>query len=285
MLYSMTGFGREEGVYENKKYGFEMRSLNGRSLDLNFRLSSQYKNLEIPLRKELASLSRGKIDVVLSVESLQVDRQLPINEKTLKEFMKALQTYAPEAQSIDLLTQALRFPEVTDTVEVKLDKKEEEYCLDLFQKAKSKLLDFRKEEGEVLLLDMKTRIMSIQEKLKTIVPFEKERVAFVRDRLSKVAEEKQINLDMNRYEQEMLYYIEKLDISEEKTRLSQHCIFFLEQMEERESNGRKLNFISQEIGREINTIGSKANHEKIQRLVVEMKDELEKIKEQVQNVL
>lgn len=287
-LQSMTGFGKANGQYLDKKISVEIRSLNSKGLDLNLKIPSSYRDLETPIRKMVTeNLLRGKMDLGIYIESQQNQAAGLINEPIATAYyqkLKALNdTWGTQTQ--DYLSLILRLPDVLTSQIEALTEEETAYVIKLVSEACEQLQHFRKEEGQSLAQDLLSNIGQIQHELSAIVPFEQERVAQVRDRIQKgLATIDENRIDANRLEQEMIYYVEKLDISEEKQRLQQHLNYFSETLQQ-DASGKKLGFIAQEMGREINTLGSKCNHSEIQRKVVVMKDHLEKIKEQVLNAL
>ncbi len=287
-LQSMTGFGKANGQFQDKKISVEVRSLNSKGLDLNLKIPSSYRDLETPVRKLVTdALMRGKMDLGIYIESQQHQVSGLINESVATAYFEKLKalndTWGTNTQ--DYLALVLRMPDVLNSQLEALSDQEAQFVLDLVQEACEQLRKFRKQEGQGLAQDLKSNLAHIQNELQAIVPFEQERVAQVKERIQKgLASIDESRIDANRLEQEMIYYVEKLDISEEKQRLQQHLNYFTETLNQ-EASGKKLGFIAQEMGREINTLGSKCNHSEIQRRVVIMKDHLEKIKEQVLNAL
>ncbi|MCE2864475.1 MAG: YicC family protein [Cryomorphaceae bacterium] len=287
-LQSMTGFGKANGQFQDKKISVEVRSLNSKGLDLNLKIPSSYRDLETPVRKLVTdALMRGKMDLGIYIESQQHQVSGLINESVATAYFEKLKalndTWGTNTQ--DYLSIVLRMPDVLNSQLEALSDQEAQFVLDLVQEACAQLQKFRKQEGQGLAQDLKSNLAHIQNELQAIVPFEQERVAQVKERIQKgLASIDESRIDANRLEQEMIYYVEKLDISEEKQRLQQHLNYFTETLNQ-EASGKKLGFIAQEMGREINTLGSKCNHSEIQRRVVIMKDHLEKIKEQVLNAL
>ena len=287
-LQSMTGFGKANGQFLDKKISVEIRSLNSKGLDLNLKIPSSYRDLETPIRKIVTeNLLRGKMDLGIYIESQQNQAAGLINDPIATAYyqkLKALNdTWGTQTQ--DYLSLILRLPDVLTSQIEALSDEETEYVIKLVSEACEQLQHFRKEEGQSLAQDLLSNIGQIQHELSAIVPYEQERVAQVRERIQKgLTTIDENRLDANRLEQEMIYYVEKLDISEEKQRLQQHLNYFSETLQQ-DASGKKLGFIAQEMGREINTLGSKCNHSEIQRKVVVMKDHLEKIKEQVLNAL
>lgn len=284
----MTGFGKTNGVYEAKKVSIEIRSLNSKSLDLNLKLASVFKDLEPEIRKIVSEkLVRGKIDVGVYLESEGESDAGNINIKLAEHYFNQIKSLNDKLgnEQTDFLSLVLRMPEVISNQSKTISEEENKWVLNLLVQTCQSLNDFRKQEGKALQDDLKDKIMSIQNLLNQISQYESERIQNVKDRIQKGLQDLSFtSLDQNRLEQEMIFYIEKMDISEEKIRLANHLDYFLETMKFPLS-GKKLGFIAQEIGREINTLGSKSNHVEMQKLVVEMKDNLEKIKEQVLNTL
>lgn len=288
MLLSMTGFGKTNGVFETKKISVEVRSLNSKGLDLNIKLPPQYKDVEIEIRKMLTeNLDRGKIDLGVYIESSGTKISNSINKELATsyyaELKKINESWGEKPQ--DYLAIVMRMPDILNIQSSELSDNEKKWILDLVQSTCEKLNDFREQEGIALKNEFELRIGNIRTLLFKIEDFEGIRIQQIKERINKGLKElSQASVDQNRLEQEMIFYLEKLDVSEEKMRLSNHLDYFLETMNTKHS-GRKLGFIAQELGREINTLGSKSNHGDMQKLVVEMKDNLEKIKEQVLNTL
>jgi uncharacterized protein (TIGR00255 family) len=287
-LQSMTGFGKANGHFNDKKISIEVRSLNSKGLDLNLKIPSSYRDLETPIRKLVTEkLLRGKMDLGIYIESQQHQVAGLINEQVATAYFEKLKSLnnAWGTNTQDYLALVLRMPDVLTSQQEELSEAETEFILNLVVEACSQLEKFRRQEGQSLANDLTANLDAIQQELVAIVPFEQERVAQVRERIQKgLASMDESRVDVNRLEQEMIFYVEKLDISEEKQRLQQHLHYFTETLSQ-DASGKKLGFISQEMGREINTLGSKCNHSEIQRRVVIMKDHLEKIKEQVLNAL
>ncbi len=285
MIQSMTGFGKHVAQLPSKKITIEIKSLNSKSLDLNARIPSAYREKELELRKTIANgLQRGKIDFNLYIESTGTETSSQINEAVVKEYMQQLKNIA-EGDNVKHLEMALRLPDAMKTEREEIDAKEYETIQDTLTEALKEIITFRIEEGTVLEQDFKQRITSLENLLEQVIELDYERQTALRERLDKAVSDLKIEVDQNRFEQELIYYLEKYDITEEKVRLANHLTYFTTTINSEDSNGKKLGFISQEIGREINTIGSKANYAPMQQLVVQMKDELEKIKEQMLNVL
>lgn len=285
MIQSMTGFGKHQVQLPTKKITIELKSLNSKNLDLNARIPSAYKDKELALRKTIAtSLVRGKVDFGLYVELTGTATSAAINAVAVKAYMEQLKDIA-DGESIKLMELALRLPDALKTDRDDIPEEEFEVIMEALKKALADINSFRSEEGSVLEADFKARVNNIQKLLEQVEKVDPERMESVRQRLTKAVADLQTEVDANRFEQELIYYLEKYDITEEKVRLINHLTYFLTTIASKESNGKKLGFIAQEIGREINTIGSKANFAPMQQLVVQMKDELEKIKEQMLNVL
>lgn len=289
MIQSMTGFGRSIIQLHTKKITIELKSLNSKNLDFNTRMPSSYREKELELRNIIANkLIRGKVDFNLYIEITGEHSNNEINVDLVKYYIKQLQlidTTIVNTETSDLLNIVMRMPDVMKTNRDEIDEEEYNAIKEAVVIALNKVEEFRTQEGEALEKDFKTRIHNISTLLEAVDNTDTERVAAVRNRLEKTIGELRDKVDENRFEQELIYYLEKLDITEEKTRLTNHLHYFSETLESNASNGKKLGFITQEIGREINTIGSKANHAPMQQIVVQMKDELEKIKEQMLNVL
>ncbi|MBM3417375.1 MAG: YicC family protein [Bacteroidetes bacterium] len=288
MIQSMTGFGKANGTISSKKISVEIRSLNGKGLDLALKIPSAYRDLEVEIRKEIsAKLDRGKIDVGIYLESQTETKQLKVNRELANMYydeLKALNKGWGQKE-VDYLAVVMRMPEVVSQTAEELKQEEVQFILSLVSEAISQVENFRLTEGAALRNDFVFRLEEIKRGLTAIEPFESARIQALRDRIFKSLEELKISdVDHNRFEQELIFYIEKLDISEEKMRLNHHIKYFTETMQVTKS-GKKLGFITQEMGREINTIGSKSNHPEMQMIVVNMKDDLEKIKEQVLNTL
>lgn len=285
MLQSMTGYGKSQLQLPTKKITVEIKSLNSKNLDLNTRMPSLYREKEIEMRRILAkNLLRGKIDFSLFIESTGDETTTVINENIVQSYIAQLQNIK-NSSADDLLAIVMRLPDVLKIEKAELDDNEWKSLQEIIEGAIAKLMIFREDEGAVLKKDFILRIEAIKDNLKRVIAIDEERLEAVRERLQAAILEIKNNVDDNRFEQEMIYYLEKLDITEEKVRLTNHLDYFLKELNSNISNGKKLGFISQEIGREVNTIGSKANFAPMQKLVVQMKDNLEKIKEQLLNVL
>lgn len=290
MVKSMTGFGKGEAALRNKKITVEIRSLNSKQLDLSLRLPAVYRQSEYEIRNLIArTIQRGKVDVFVTVESQAVETSARINREVFREYLRqmndTLSFSGIDAGYDAILPVIMRLPDVVATEAEAISEEERAALLAAVEAAAAHLDAFREQEGAILIADLLRRVELIEQYKTEVVPFEKARTETVKarilDNLSKLA----VDVDRNRLEQEMIFYLEKLDITEEKVRLANHCRYFREVAAGEEGAGRKLGFIAQEMGREINTMGSKANESNIQILVVKMKDELEKIKEQVLNIL
>lgn len=286
----MTGFGKATGTFENKKITIELKSLNSKNMDIFVRMPSSYKEYEISLRKLIGNeLDRGKIECTILVESVGVKSGSSINKELAKEYYSQLSELASDLDlsTEKILPSILRMPDIFSTQQEEISKNEWPAVYDLVVEAIKNHKEFRLVEGKHLQNEFTERINAIQFAFDKVPSFETERIESIKGRI-----ENNLNefvggdkVDKNRFEQELIYYIEKIDIAEEKHRLQNHLTYFLEIMNESKSQGKKLGFIGQEIGREINTLGSKSYHAEMQKLVVEMKDELEKIKEQILNTL
>ncbi|MDE0598328.1 YicC/YloC family endoribonuclease [Dokdonia genika] len=287
MIKSMTGFGKSVVQLPGKKITIEIKSLNSKNLDLNARIPSTYREKELALRNMVAkALERGKIDVGLYIESTGENTNTAINESVVNTYMKQLSNaVAGEPSEIELLKMAVRLPDALKTERKELDENEYKAIVTNLEGALKEINAYRLDEGNSLKTEFELRIKNLQRLLDEVITLDKDRLADVKVRLEKAVADLKVNLDENRFEQELIYYLEKYDITEEKVRLKNHLDYFTEALDSDNSNGKKLGFIGQEIGREINTIGSKSNYAPMQQLVVQMKDELEKIKEQVLNVL
>lgn len=281
----MTGFGRAEGIFEGKKISIELKSLNSKSFDLNLRIPLRYKEKEFEVRKLLNdTILRGKVDCYINCETIDDYNDVKINQDIVKAYMNQLREISPNAEEFEYLKMAIRMPEAINGKPAELNEEEWKSLENLIKEALAKFVDFRKTEGAILHEELAKNLKNIEENLLKVIPYEDDRMVAVKERYQNTLKEFE-NVDETRFYQELAYYTEKLDISEEKVRLTQHLKYYLEVMQNETFNGKKLGFISQEIGREINTLGSKANHHEIQKLVVMMKDDLEKIKEQTLNVL
>ncbi len=285
----MTGYGRTTSRFEEKTITVEVRSLNSKFTDLRVKIPQNYKEKEQAIRKYLTdNIQRGKIDMTIDIKSAHGDSEYGLNAALFKKYHNELSQIMGELEmpTGDLVQAILRLPNVVSNADTDLSEEEWAALNATIKEAVAKFNEFRREEGAAMETDCRQRVHSIMKDLETLDPFEKKRVEVIRSRMQKNIDEYvgKDNIDANRFEQEILYYLEKIDVTEEKVRLSQHCKYFLEELDKSQvQKGRKLSFISQEMGREINTLGSKANSSDIQRIVVRMKDELEKIKEQVAN--
>jgi len=285
MIHSMTGYGKSVVQLPTKKISIELKSLNSKNLDLNARMPSIYREKELPLRKLIAKeLDRGKVDFSIYAETTAEDTSAKINTPVVKQYIEQLKAVV-DGDEVELLKMAVRFPDALNTEREEIDENEWKIIEAEIKKAIESIKTYRLDEGIVLENDFRNRVATISDLLEQIIAMDPERVDGVRERLKKGVEDLKEKYDENRFEQELVYYIEKFDITEEKVRLKNHLDYFLEALDSKDSNGKKLGFISQEMGREINTIGSKSNYAPMQQLVVQMKDELEKIKEQLLNVL
>lgn len=285
MLYSMTGFGKSEGTFEDKKIQIQIKTLNSKQTDVYTKIPQAYKSFDVKMRAQLAKLlHRGKIELSIQTESLSGDTNTIINHTALNNYLKQLEEYdTPDALSI-----VMKLPEVLISNKTEVGEEEWNFLSDLINTAAAELEEYRRIEGERTGVELKGYINSIVQLLAEVEPFEKPRTGKIKERMQAHLEERLLkeNIDADRFEQEMIFYIEKLDITEEKVRLSSNCKYFFEVMEsDSPTKGKKLGFVCQEIGREINTLGSKANNSDMQKLVIRMKDELEKVKEQVLNIL
>ena len=281
----MTGFGKSVVTLPGKKITIEIKSLNSKGVDLNVRIPSSLREKELSMRNHVAkTLKRGKIDLTVYVESTGGERSAQLNTPVIEAYMAQLKSIA-DGENVDLLQMALRLPESIQTERETIDETTASAIMSGLEEAVGTLQDFRLTEGQALAQDFEQRIQTIGQLMETVKTKDQERIPSVRARLLKALEDLAQTVDQNRFEQELVYYLEKYDITEEIVRLSNHLKYFITTMNSDESNGKKLGFITQEMGREINTIGSKANDAALQQLVVQMKDELEKIKEQVLNVL
>ncbi|MDP2452551.1 MULTISPECIES: YicC/YloC family endoribonuclease [unclassified Kaistella] len=285
MILSMTGFGRSEGVFEGKKITLDIKSLNSKSFDLNIKIPLRYKEKEFEIRKLLNDRAlRGKVDCYVNIESLNNINDVAINHDLVQAYITELKKVAADGPDFEYLKMAIRMPDVVSTKSEELSEDEWIFLIELLEETLTKFENFRRTEGEILQQELSRNIKKIESYLSQVEPYEQVRMDAVKERYRNSLNEFD-QIDETRFYQEMAYYTEKLDIAEEKVRLTQHLKYYLEVMIEESFNGKKLGFISQEIGREINTLGSKANHAEIQKLVVMMKDDLEKIKEQTVNVL
>jgi uncharacterized protein (TIGR00255 family) len=285
MIHSMTGYGKSVLQLPNKTISIEIKSLNSKSLDLNMRMPSIYRSKELGLRKLIASkLNRGKVDFSLFFESTGEATHANVNPTVVNKYIKQLEGLVT-GNKMDFLQMDIKMPDAISTEREDIDESEWADIQNEILNALENIRAYRLEEGNVLELDFTKRITIISNLLEQVLEIDPERITNVRERLHKGVSELKEKYDENRFEQELVYYIEKFDITEEKVRLQNHLEYFIKTLNSEDSNGKKLGFISQEIGREVNTIGSKANFAPMQKLVVQMKDELEKIKEQLLNVL
>ena len=286
MIQSMTGFGKATLQLPNKKITVEIKSLNSKGLDLNTRRPSVFREMELGLRNQLSTrLERGKIDFSLYVEVTGEETSSKINVPIVKGYINQMKVVIPNADETELMKMAVRMPDALKTERDEIDENEWKKIQNVIDEALENIAQFRKDEGVSLEREFLHRIANIMALMNNAVSYDAERVETVKTRLRNALDELKENVDENRFEQELIFYLEKYDITEEKVRLENHLNYFIETIAGTEANGRKLGFITQEMGREINTMGSKSNHTEMQKLVVMMKDELEKIKEQVLNVL
>jgi uncharacterized protein (TIGR00255 family) len=282
----MTGFGKASLQLPTKKITVELKSLNSKGLDLNTRMPSVYREMELGLRNQISQrLERGKIDFSLYIEVTGEETSSKINVPIVKGYINQMKAVIPNADETELMKMAVRMPDALKTERDEIDENEWAAIQKVIDEALENIANFRKDEGLSLEKEFQSRIGNILSLMNQAVSFDKERIETVKNRLKTALDELQVNVDQNRFEQELIFYLEKYDITEEKVRLENHLNYFIETLAGTEANGRKLGFITQEMGREINTMGSKSNHAEMQKLVVMMKDELEKIKEQVLNVL
>ncbi len=291
MIKSMTGFGKATCELPGKKISIEIKSLNSKQLDVGMRLPNIYREKDLVLRNEIANkLGRGKVDVGFYIDFLGNEKNTSINAHVIENYFNQLSPIANKLGLIDktdILRAIMPLPDTIKTEQAELDEEEWKKIAETFSEALNCLNEFRTQEGKSLKNDITSRIENIRSLSLQVEPFEKERIEKIRERILDQLNElkEKIKVDQNRFEQEMIFYLEKLDITEEKVRLANHLDYFLETIANEEMVGKKLGFITQEIGREINTLGSKANHSEVQKLVIQMKDELEKIKEQNLNIL
>lgn len=291
MIRSMTGYGKAECLLPDKKLSIEIKSLNSKQMDTNARLPALYKEKELEIRQLISSeLQRGKVECSFYYELSEDAASGIINEAVVKNYYNQLYRISGELglnASLELLSTVMRMPDTIRTEKPELEEEEWKLVRDALKQALAHVNEFRMQEGKAADSDLRLRVKAISERLSKLEQYEEERIAQIRERIGNnlLTYLQKDEVDENRFEQELIFYIEKLDISEEKVRLANHCKYFLETMDDKGPSGKKLGFISQEMGREINTLGSKASHTEIQRLVVEMKDELERIKEQILNVL
>ena len=286
----MTGYGSAKGTVGTQSVTVEIRSLNSKFLELNVRLPVQFRDKELEIRADVGKLlERGKADLNVSIDNNELAKRSTVNKEIFLAYYEDLKSLATETGMSDdnMLDAILKLPAVLNSEKSEMDGAQWKQLKALIKSAVEQFNLFRSNEGNVLEQDVTQRLNAIENAVPQLEQYEQARIESVRARLHKSVNElkDQLNIDTNRFEQELIYYIEKLDISEEKVRLKSHCDYFLQTMNSKEANGKKLGFITQEIGREINTIGSKANDANMQRIVVEMKDELEKLKEQLANIL
>lgn len=281
----MTGFGKSETQFQHKKITIELRTLNSKNIDLNFKTPHCYRELEPLLRNQINSkLARGKIDVSIFVDNSGTESTTILNKEVIQAYLQQLKDIH-NGDTTELLKMAVRLPDSLKSEKETLSNEEKEILLDLFSATIKKVNQHRQNEGKALAIDFEKRLTNLSQLLKDAIDIDPERKTKVTEKLNNALEQLAIDIDQNRLEQELIYYLEKYDITEEKVRLANHINYFKEIMAQDQANGKKLGFIAQEMGREINTIGSKANHAGLQKIVVQMKDELEKIKEQLLNVL
>jgi uncharacterized protein (TIGR00255 family) len=282
----MTGFGKATLQVEAKKITVEVKSLNSKGLDLNTRIPSTYREMELPLRNEIAlKLERGKIDFSIFIENTTEQTSSKVNVPILKAYIAQLRDVYANADETELMKMAVRMPDAMKVDREEINENDWAEIQKTIKEALNNIQNFRQAEGQSLEKEFGLRIANIRNYLAQAIALDPERIANIKTKLQTAIDELKVNVDENRFEQELIYYLEKLDVTEERVRLTNHLDYFLETINGNEANGRKLGFITQEMGREINTLGSKANHAGMQKLVVMMKDELEKIKEQVLNVL
>jgi len=286
MIQSMTGFGKATLQLPTKKITIEVKSLNSKGLDLNVRMPSVYREMELGLRNQISTvLERGKIDFSIYIETSTEQTSSKVNVPIIKAYINQLRDVYANADETELMKMAVRMPDALKTEREEIDENDWAQIQNVIDESLANILNFRKDEGISLEKEFLLRIGNILSLMNEAVSYDTERVETVRTRLKTALDELKVTVDENRFEQELIFYLEKYDITEEKVRLENHLNYFIETLAGTEANGRKLGFITQEMGREINTMGSKSNHAQMQKLVVMMKDELEKIKEQVLNVL
>jgi len=285
MITSMTGFGKSETQFDNKKIVVELRTLNSKNIDLNIRTPHSYREIESLIRKEVNNhLTRGKIDISIFVDNSGLESSSKLNQEVIKGYMNQLRSIEP-IDDLELLKIAVRLPDTLKSEKEDLDEQEKKAVVSLVVETIQKVNQHRASEGAVLEKDFISRLEELRHLLEEVIKIDPERTEKVREKLVAAVDHLKAEVDQNRFEQELIYYLEKYDITEEKVRLKNHIDYFFEIMNQQIPNGKKLGFIAQEMGREINTIGSKANHAGLQKIVVQMKDELEKVKEQLLNVL
>jgi len=285
MIQSMTGYGKAEIQFENKNYVLELRSLNSKGLEINARMPVHLREIEIKLKKSIGEfLKRGKIDINLNIDIMGESNAKIINVASVNHYMEQLKSIE-DGNRLELLKIALKLPDILKTEVEGFEEAEIELIETLLKKAVDALIGFRTDEGEILESEFKKRLKNLEKLSEEVEIVDPERNTKIKEKLQSALDSLEVEVDQNRFEQELIYYLEKYDITEEKVRLKNHIEYFKNNLDNDISNGKKLGFIAQEIGREINTIGSKANHANLQKLVIQMKDELEKIKEQLLNVL
>ena len=291
MIRSMTGFGRSEAKITDKVVAIEVRTVNSKQLDISFRVPSIYRSIENEIRTILTqSVQRGKCDFTINISNSTTQTTSSINKEMFAQYCRQMREALIEAGIKEPLSQStaealLRLPDVVSTQSESVSDADRAEVLKSVEAAVEQLNIFREQEGATMIADLLNRVSTIESKLESIGEFDQQRIDSIRQRIREHIDKERIDVDKSRFEAEMIFYVEKLDITEEKVRLRYHCDYFREVAAAEQSVGRKLGFIAQEMGREINTIGSKSNNASMQRLVVEMKDELEKIKEQVLNIL
>jgi uncharacterized protein (TIGR00255 family) len=288
MIQSMTGYGKSVLQLPTKKVTIEIKTLNSKNLDLNVRIPSYYKEKELSVRKKLAAgLVRGKIDFSIYVEMTADETTTVINKTVVNNYVQQLKNvlFTENDNEVELLKMAIKMPDALKTEREELDENEWNLIEASIVEALNETIQYRTDEAASLEDDFKLRILNIRKYLEEVNALDEERLENVRERLQKSIDDLKVEIDQNRFEQELIYYLEKLDINEEKVRLGNHLEYFLQELDSKDSNGKKLGFIIQEIGREINTTGSKANYAPMQKSVIQMKNELEKVKEQILNVL
>ena len=285
MIQSMTGYGKAEIQFENKNYVLELRSLNSKGLEINARMPVHLREIEIKLKKSIGEfLKRGKIDINLNIDNMGESNAKIINVASVNHYMEQLKSIE-DGNRLELLKIALKLPDILKTEVEGFEEAEIELIETLLKKAVDALIGFRTDEGKILESEFKKRLKNLEKLSEEVEIVDPERNTKIKEKLQSALDSLEVEVDQNRFEQELIYYLEKYDITEEKVRLKNHIEYFKNNLDNDTSNGKKLGFIAQEIGREINTIGSKANHANLQKLVIQMKDELEKIKEQLLNVL
>ena len=285
MIISMTGFGKSETKFQRKKLNVEIRSLNSKNIDLNLRVPNRYREIESKIRTKInGELSRGKIDLLIGVDLHDEDKLSSLNHTAIRKYINELKKIS-DSSELELLKMAIKLPESIKIEKQDISKEEKKIFFKIIDNAILKLNKYRISEGKSIEKDFKNRINAIYKLVKNVDKLAPKRKEKIRKKIEDLSRQNLNEIDNKRMEQEIFYFIEKLDINEEIVRLKSNLQYFEKIMSEKSPNGKKLTFISQEIGREINTLGSKANDEKLQKIVVEMKDELEKIKEQLLNVL